>query len=594
MLHTIKNSRKELQLQHQILENEKSRFQLAIDGTEDGLWDWDLRSNNLFKSDRFETMLGYEIGELPNTVEAWSDLLHPKDKDIAFKKVKEYFDSQGKSNYESTFRMKSKSGEWKWITGRGKALFDESGTPLRFIGFNTDVTERVNYEKKIEHSAKHDSLTDLPNRFLFNETILTVMARTKRHREYLAILYIDLDGFKEVNDTYGHKAGDHVLVIEAERMKKVFREEDIIARLGGDEFVIAVSDLKRQSDVISLLDRFLKTVEEVVPYRDEKGEHQLSVSASIGVTFYPQDKDIGSDALLRQADQAMYDAKSLGKSQYQFFNLEENQLLASRRECVRKLSKAIAEDQLELYYQPKVEIKSSQVVGFEALLRWNHPEKGLIFPDSFLPEISLERELIIELGKWVFKAVFKQLTIWQKSGFYTNVSINMTAHEFNSKGILEFLSNLLTLNPNIKPQNIEIEILETNALDNPAQAKKMIEMFQRIGFKVSLDDFGTGYSTLSYLKDLPVDVLKIDKSFIFDMLSDKATLSIVEAAIGLAKAFNCRVVAEGVETIEHGVVLSSLGCDIAQGYVIAKPIKSDEVLSWSEEFQMIEEWCLAH
>ena len=299
------------------LQNERNRFALAIEGAKDGLWDWNLETDEVFLTERFETMIGYDAGDLPQNVEAWFGLLHPDDKEEVSKNVKEYLDSKGEKSYESTFRLRRKDASWCWILARGKAQFATSGTPLRFVGFNTDISQQMEYQDKLNHAAKHDSLTHLPNRFLLSELLTQAMYSVKRNNQYLALLFIDLDGFKEVNDTYGHQAGDEVLTTISNRMNDIVRSSDIISRIGGDEFVIVASNLKNNSEVLPLLQRLLSDLSLKIVYEG----NSIYVSASIGVSFYPQADDIGNEVLIRQADKAMYQAKLLGKNQYQFFNL---------------------------------------------------------------------------------------------------------------------------------------------------------------------------------------------------------------------------------------------------------------------------------
>ncbi len=325
MIGSIKSSRSKLRQRRQQLKEERDRFRLAVEGTRDGLWDWDLQTDHVLHSARFETMLGYEEGELPDDIRCWSELIHPDDKGHALQKVEEYLNAKGEGIYESTFRMRTKTGEWRWITGRGKALFSADGKPIRFVGFNTDVTERIEHQRALEYSAKHDSLTGLPNRFLFSELIQSAMHRCRRNNKLLAILYIDLDEFKDINDNHGHDIGDAVLRTSASRMQEIVRQEDVVARIGGDEFVIAISDLANAQEIIGLVKRLLSRLSAPILHESQKhAPLKLRVSASIGISFYPQHHDIGSDALLRQADQAMYSAKESGKNRYDFFDADKH------------------------------------------------------------------------------------------------------------------------------------------------------------------------------------------------------------------------------------------------------------------------------
>lgn len=455
-----------------------------------------------------------------------------------------------------------------------------------------DVTEKISKEQELEYSAKHDSLTGLPNRFLFNELIQKAMYRCKRKEKLLALLFIDLDGFKTINDSFGHEAGDEVLKTIAGRLETIFRTEDVIARIGGDEFVVAVSELSSENEILTLIDRLLIDIHQPIFYQNEH-LHELHISASVGVTFYPQEEDIGSEALLRQSDQAMYQAKLQGKNRYHVFDLHVNSFLKTNQKRIEEIEDAIKNDAFSLFYQPKVDMKEGRVIGFEALLRWQHPEEGLLYPDSFLPLLHHDKTLMVLLGEWVFKTAFRQYALWREKGFSFGLSINMSAHEFKEPKIFTLIQGLLKEYA-INPEAIELEILETSALEDMKKAKEIIQRYKALGLKIALDDFGTGYSTLSYLKELPVDTLKIDKSFVIDMLHDSGSFSILEAAMGLADAFRCDIVAEGVESIEHGTMLVQLGFRYAQGYAIAKAMPAQSVMDWVNHYEGFTEWQKIH
>jgi diguanylate cyclase (GGDEF)-like protein/PAS domain S-box-containing protein len=570
------------------LQDERNRFSLAVEGSKDGLWDWNIQTDELFFSERFEIMLGYNVGDLPRNIDAWFGLLHPDDKDDVSKAVQDYLNYNSKSNYEGSFRLRAKDGSWIWILGRGKALFDTDGTLIRFVGFNTDISQQKEYQKKLDHTAKHDSLTHLPNRFLLSELLTHEMHIVKRNNKQLALCFIDLDGFKEVNDKYGHEAGDEVLSTVASRMSEIVRESDIVSRLGGDEFVIVISNLKSSSEVIPMLQRLLSDLSSDIPYNKNK----IRVSASIGVSFYPQDIDIGNEALLRQADQAMYDAKLLGKNQYQFFNVEASCELKETQTYISNLRQAIYKNQFVLYYQPKVNMKTNKVIGLEALLRWNHPEEGLLYPDSFLPFIKQESSFMLELGKWVFESAFSELESWHLLGLDIALSINVSSYEIQEQDFSSYLKKLFSKHPGIKPNTIEIELLETAAFENFELTSRVLDECQELGVSIAIDDFGTGYASLHYLKKLPMNVIKIDRSFVMDLLYTSNSISIIEASIGLARAFDVDVIAEGVESEEHGKVLLQLGCEVAQGYAIAKAMPAKDVVKWIQSYKGFTSWTL--
>ncbi len=587
MIDSVHTYREREQQTIQELEKERRRFALAVEGSQDGLWDWDTSTDTIFFSRQWKAMLGYEEEEIGDTFEEWHSRVHPDDIDGVMKAVQAHL--RGETGvYESRHRLQCKDGSWKWILDRGKAEFDATGRAVRVVGFHTDITEEMHHQEALEHSAKHDSLTHLPNRFLFNELIQNAVYRAQRNGTKIAILYVDLDGFKEINDDYGHEVGDVVLVETGWRLSQLLRKEDILARLGGDEFIIAVSELAHNDAVVPLLKRIIQDINQPIFYQNDSIQ-TLQVSASIGVSFFPQKRDLGPDALLRQADQAMYEAKKLGKNRYRFFNLEADATMQEQLKQLDAFGRAIREDTLELYFQPKVEMRENRILGFEALLRWNHPKHGLLPPDAFLPYIGEERAIMLELGRWVFEHAFRQLAAWQAQGYDFTLSVNISSHEFNNDETLTLLAELLERYA-INPSRLELEILETHALEDIRQAHTMIRKCQALGFSIALDDFGTGYSTLSYLKELPVDTLKIDKSFVIEMLYDSGSFSILEAAMGLAQAFRCRVVAEGVESEEHGIMLIQLGCTIGQGYAIARPMPADAVEPWIATWNAFNSW----
>ncbi|WP_373073450.1 EAL domain-containing protein [Sulfurimonas sp.] len=589
MLDSIKKSRLKIDMQNKELINERDRFELAVDGTQDGLWDWDMQNDIVTFSDRFYEMLGYEKNEIIQTAEGWNKLVHPEDLKDSNQVLRDYLNDQGRYKYENTFRMLTKDGEYIWITSRGKALFNDDGTPVRFVGFITDITSQVLHNEELDYTAKHDMLTDLPNRFLFTEYIQTLLNNTQENKTHMALLYIDLDGFKEINDEFGHVIGDSILIHVAQKIKNILRKEDFVARLGGDEFIVAVSNLESTNNVVPMLNKFLDTIRQKVENPKDKNE-SLHMTASIGVTFYPQNKEIGPEALLRQADQAMYDAKNLGKNQYHIFNIDSDMANKEHLHIIQDFEQSLISNDFILYYQPKVDMRTNKIYGFETLLRWQHPTKGLLFPDEFLPYVNPQKELMLNLGEWVISNAFAQFSKWKEAGYDFDLSINISAHEFKETKTFALLKSLLKQYPNISPKDVEFEILETHAFDDISQANKMISTFQELGFNIALDDFGTGYSTLTYLKDLSVNTLKIDKSFVMDMLHDRASLSILEATIALAEAFRCDVIAEGVESVEHGNVLIQLGCYKAQGYVLSKPMPSYEVETWLTSFQGHDIW----
>lgn len=562
-----------------LLKTERDRFSLAIEGSQDGLWDWNLETNETFFSARYLEILKYSETDTYISSPNWEELVHPDDVTQCKSNAEQHL--QGNSEvFENQHRMLCKDGSWKWVLSRGKALFDENQQPIRFVGFITDISAEIEYKEKLEYIAKHDPLTDLPNRFMLNELLQSLMSRSERNHSLLAVLYIDLDGFKEVNDKYGHDTGDIVLGIIANRMKQTMRLEDLASRIGGDEFVVVLPDIDNEQQTLPLIQRLIDEISTPIFVNDVNNANlQITTTASVGVSIYPQNEVIGSDALLRQADQAMYQAKTAGKNSYNFFNIVENQTIKKKQQLISKVETAINNNEMRLHYQPKVELNSGEVYGFEALLRWQDGE-SLIYPDQFLPMINVNASVMKQLGEWVFGEAFSQLSAWNKQGHKLTLSINISAHELHSDSSYKLLEHLLTIYSDLSANQIELEILESNALEDTDNAMKMIKKYQSLGINVSLDDFGTGYSSLTNLKNLPVDTLKIDRSFVMDMLQNKASFSIIEAAIGLARAFGCSTVAEGVETEEQADSLQKLGCENIQGYLVAKPMPANKVEEW--------------
>jgi diguanylate cyclase (GGDEF)-like protein/PAS domain S-box-containing protein len=505
---------------------------------------------------------------------------------------------QGKEFYAALWRDLIENGHWYGeVWNRRKngevyavmqtisAVRDAQGNTLQYVALFSDITPLKEHEKQLEHIAHYDALTTLPNRVLLADRLHQTMAQAQRRGQRLAVVYLDLDGFKAINDRYGHEAGDLLLVAVATRMKQALREGDTLARIGGDEFVAVLVDLVDVAASVPMLTRLLAAA--AVPV--QAGDLVLQVSASLGVTFYPQTEDVDADQLLRQADQAMYQAKLAGKNRYHFFDAEQDRSVRGHHETLERIRLALAEREFVLYYQPKVNMRTGKVIGAEALIRWQHPEKGLLLPALFLPAIE-DHPLAVDLGEWVIATALTQMALWQAAGQGIPVSVNVGARQLQQADFVERLGEILVAHPNIKPSDLELEVLETSALEDLAQVSQVIEACREIGVSFAMDDFGTGYSSLTYLKRLPVTLLKIDQSFVRDMLDDPDDLAILEGVIGLATAFRRQVIAEGVETVEHGAMLLQLGCELAQGYGIARPMPAHELPGWSAAWRPDPAW----
>ncbi len=466
------------------------------------------------------------------------------------------------------------------------AVRDAQGKVTQYISLFSDITERKAHENQLEHIAHFDALTNLPNRLLLSDRLQQAMAQVQRRGNQVAVAFLDLDGFKNVNDQHGHDVGDQLLIALANAMKDTLREGDTLARLGGDEFVAVLSDLDGIESCGHMLTRLLEAAAAPV----QLGEAVLQCSASIGVTFYPQTHDIGADQLLRQADQAMYQAKVAGKNRYHVFDAAQDSSLRVHHESLERIRVALVQREFVLHYQPKVNMHSGQVIGAEALIRWQHPEKGLLAPNTFLPVIE-DHPLAVDVGEWVIDTALTQIERWRVAGLDLPVSVNIGARQLQQGDFVHRLKTILARHPQVNPKSLELEVLETSALADMEQVSQVIEDCAKIGVKFALDDFGTGYSSLTYLKRLRVALLKIDQSFVRDMLDDADDLAILQGVIGLAAAFKRQVIAEGVETVAHGTALMQLGCELAQGYGIARPMPPEQLPAWAATWQPDAAWC---
>ena len=465
------------------------------------------------------------------------------------------------------------------------ALRDAAGVIRQYVALFSDITLQKEHERELEHIAHYDALTTLPNRVLLADRLNQAMLQAPRRGQRLAVAYLDLDGFKRVNDAYGHASGDQLLIALANRMNQTLREGDTIARMGGDEFVAVLLDLPDADTCLPMLDRLLASVAQPISV----GEVVHQVSASLGVTFYPQAEEVDADQLLRQADQAMYQAKLAGKNRFHVFDTDRDRSVRGHHESLERIRRALYDRELVLHYQPKVNMRTGTVVGAEALIRWQHPEQGLLAPAAFLPVIE-DHPLAIEVGEWVVHGALAQMRIWQDAGLDVPVSVNVGARQLQQPDFVDRLRAILATHPRVSPEKLMMEVVETSALEDLTRISRIIEECQAIGVCFSLDDFGTGYSSLTYLKRLPVQTLKIDQSFVRDMLDDPDDLAILEGVIGLAAAFDREVIAEGVETVDHGRILLRLGCELAQGYGIARPMPASDFTGWAASWHPDPAW----
>ncbi len=456
------------------------------------------------------------------------------------------------------------------------AIYDNESKLLRYVAVFSDITHIKVHEAELSRVAHYDALTGIPNRLLLADRMKQAIAQTSRDQTLMAVCYLDLDGFKPINDSMGHEAGDEVLVEVAKRIANTLRGGDTIARLGGDEFVALLLGQSKGEECVATLERLLVTISHPMTVKSKP----VTVSASIGVSIYPMD-DEDPDTLLRHADQAMYIAKQSGKNRFHIYDPELDRRARDQHEFLKTIRHALENNQFELHYQPKVNLRTKKLVGAEALIRWRHPARGILPPSEFLHYVE-NTDLDIEIGEWVTATALAQMNQWRQSGLDIEVSVNITGYHLDSFHFIEKLRKQIEIYPESQFGKLQIEVLETVALNDINVVREIIGSCRELGVRFALDDFGTGYSSLSYLSRLPVDTLKIDQSFVRDILDDKGDRAIVQGIIALASAFERQTVAEGIETAAHYQLLLEMGCELGQGYGIARPMPANELPAWSE------------
>jgi diguanylate cyclase (GGDEF)-like protein/PAS domain S-box-containing protein len=529
----------------------------------------DMKGRYVEFNEAFRHICGYTETELRH-IDYWA--LTPREYEVEDARQLETLVQTGRYGpYEKAYHKKN--GDLLPVRLNGMLVTGKDGQ--QFIwSIVEDISSRKQHEEQLERIAHYDALTGIPNRVLLADRMKQAMAQTVRDQNMLAVCYLDLDGFKPINDQFGHETGDQVLIEISKRIGNAIRGGDTVARLGGDEFVVLLLGLDRGSECVNTLERLLEAISQPISIKG----NVLSLSASIGVSIYPLDNE-DVDALLRHADQAMYAAKLSGKNRYYLHDTEQDQRTREHQAIRNHIKQGLLLNQFELYYQPKVDLRSKNLVGAEALIRWRHPDRGLLLPSEFLRQIE-NTELDIEIGEWVIVSALNQIKQWRLAGLEIEVSINISAHHLESFNFVEKLLQQLAQFPEMPAGSFQIEVLETAALEDVTKVSKIIEACHSVGVGFALDDFGTGYSSLLYLSRLPVDTLKIDQSFIRDMLEDKGDRVIVQGIIALAQAFNLNTVAEGVESFGHYQMLQDMGCGIGQGYGIARPMPAVSLPDW--------------
>ena len=557
---------------HELVTNSE-RYTLIASSSNDGIWDWDLKTNEVFFDERWKAIIGYEPqDEFTASMDEWLDRIHVEDLDL-FKTEIEASLTGWTAAFKNEHRLQHHDGTYRWILSRGMAARHEDGTVYRVAGSIIDITDSKGAEQQLLHNAFHDVLTGLPNRALFMDRLKRSLNRAKYRPDYLfAALFLDLDRFKVINDSLGHQVGDELLIGIARRLEKSMRPGDMIARLGGDEFAVIIDNLKNTDDAIQAADRLHQEMS--IPYL--LSGREVYASASIGVALSQSHYETAQD-FLRAADTAMYHAKSRGRGCVELFDTEMHARALGQLQIETDLRRALQREELRIFYQPIVSTESRQVRGFEALVRWEHPEHGLLSPARFMP-VAEETGLVIPIDQWVLRDSCRQLRAWQQE-FPMNpllsVSVNLSGKQFAHPDLCDKIRAILD-ETGIIPLSIKLEITESSLVENPDAATQILRQLKELGVRISLDDFGTGYSSLSYLHRFPIDVLKIDRSFVNRMSVSKNS-EIVRTIITLAINLGMEVIAEGVETEAQVAQLTGMRCDYMQGYLFAQPMRADDV-----------------
>lgn len=557
------------------LAESEERFALAVAGANDGLWDWDLRTDELYLSARWNAMLGYADGELGSTPAAWLDRIHTEDLD-RFRQALAAHLAGRVAHFEVEHRVRARDRSYRWMLTRGMAVADAHGRATRIAGSQTDITERKRAESQLQHDALHDGLTGLPNRVLFLDRLAHAMRRGSRtgERDRTAVLFLDLDRFKLVNDSLGHLAGDRLLVEVARRLERGLRPGDTVARLGGDEFILLLEGLHGRSEARQIAGRMLQALTE--PFQVD--DRDLYLSASIGIAMATGDSP---GAVIRDADAAMYRAKLEGKGRHAMFDTRLHEAAVARLDVETRLRRGLGgpgpATGITVVYQPIVHAASLRLAGFEALARWRD-DAGELQPDAFIP-IAEETNLIHPLGRAVLREACRKLAEWRRrSPIALTMSVNLSGRQLLDAAFADDVTAALA-DHGLSPDALRLEITESEAAADPAAACAALQgLHRRIGVRAHLDDFGTGASSLTFLRGFPGDALKIDRSFVAAMASDEGAFQIVAAIIGLAHNLGIEVVAEGVETQEQLGLLRNLGCEFLQGFLTGRPLESDAAL----------------
>lgn len=560
----------ELEIHRNALIVSEQRYELAVEGADCGIWDWDIKNDIHYVSPKWKTYLGYCENELGNNFDTWANLLHPDEKESVISKVDNYILSKTGS-YENVYRMLCKDGNYKWILSKGKAIWNSEGKAIRLAGSFTDISEHKHIEDRLNLLAYYDTLTELPNRVLFEINIKELINEKNKSNTKFALIYMDIDNFKHINDTLGHMSGDLFLKYISDILKSQVKAPDFAARLSGDEFAIIIENINDKNDVINRIQILLKHLRK--PWMLDNQE--FFISFSIGVAIYPEHGDTLS-LLLKNSDIAMYCVKKNMKDDYCFYSDDIQTENIKQIRMINELRHAIDNEEFALVYQPIINLNSGKLIGVESLVRWIHPIKGVISPMEFIP-LAEETGLIHEIGKWVLKTALFQKKTWEDQGYpHIKMSVNISGKRVTNDDLISEVRDLI-LKTNLNSEEIQLEVTETAVMEDINASTRVLKELRDMGVKIALDDFGTGYSSLTYLERLPIDIVKLDRTFIKGISNVGQSNVIVESVIKLTHDLNLGIVAEGIETKDQLEFLILNNCDYGQGYLFSRPVSEGEI-----------------
>lgn len=551
-------------LMEEEIKKREELYRLIAENTSDIISMIDKEGNFQYLSPSYKHVLGHDVPE--ERISNLLDWVYDEDREVMESAIR--YTCSTRKEYLVECRLQSRGGAAIWTETKMNPILDAQDNVTTLLLVTRDITERKHSEEMIHHLAYHDPLTDLPNRRMYIQHLNREIRQAKRFHSQLAVLFLDMDRFKDVNDSFGHETGDMLLIEAAKRLGECIKPGDLVARLGGDEFTILLNQLTDAQEAAAVAEAIIQRMQQPIVIRGQ----ELNLSCSIGISLFPKDGDQAED-LLKRADTALYTIKAQGRNGYDFFDPKMEAKSLERILMENELRKAIEQERFQIYYQPKMDLRSRTLIGMEALVRWIHPELGVIPPNRFIP-IAEETGMILALGEWILRAACRQNKEWYDQGHRLKVSVNLSARQIYQKDLVEVIKRILD-ETQLSPEWLELEITESIFL-KMEEATPVLQQIRDAGIQISIDDFGTGYSSFSYIKSLPVDTIKIDASFIRDIHHNQESQAIVKAIVTIAESLGMNVIAEGIELTDQVETLQINGCSHGQGYLFSKPLDKDD------------------